>query len=97
MSDNLLKEFEECKTLTDVYNVARRLRASNTVSSQEINALVTQAKKMIVSRSSDYRRIEKYAIPVVPINENPISQFVLNITQIYEPVITIKPDGTVVL
>lgn len=96
MENSLLERFNECKTLTEIYTVARTLKAEG-VPDVEVNSLIQQAKKIVVSRSGSINRIQRIPISTAGIEGTPISQFPLSVEHINDPVIEIKVDGTIVI
>lgn len=96
MGEDLLKRFESANTLTDVYMIARQLKAEG-VDSLTVNDLVSKAKKALVSKSSGVRRIKRIPVTQDEVPTIPITQFFIEIEHLNRPLISIEESGRIVI
>lgn len=96
MSEDLLSRFDGAESLTDIYVVARQLKAEG-VDAFDVNDLIARARKRLVAKSSGIKRIEKIMIPFPDIPDVPVTQFYINLVNINKPSITIQENGAVSL
>ena len=96
MSEDYLKRFEDAKALTDIYMIARALKAEG-VDSFTVNDLVAKAKKKLLEKSGSMKRINRKPVTIPEMAEVPTTQFYIEVNHLTRPVVEIHEDGRVIL
>lgn len=96
MNDEYMSRFDGVETLTDIYSIARQLKAEG-VEAVVVNDYVTRVKKRLVAKSAGIHRINRIPIMMEEAPTQPITQFFIKIEYLNRPLIMMTERGEITL